>query len=252
MLPIHRTPAIDPRRQAAIDAIAASVGGGPGRTSSQTTLQGQFDQLWPDHSGAMFDFLTRGSRLASRRLADDSSIYSISPVSGWLEPLYFKGSKGASGTPAWTDSGFGLSMGLEQTTRLGNLGVSFAWVGGNVHDGTWHTLKANSYELGGFWRVSKGPFYAFAKLAADRVTAGSTRVFSGTVGGSALSYTATGRWSGWAVTSSGGASYKLDVPGHLSLKRWRSSNMPGCTRTPIRREMPQRSRWLSMPGTASR
>jgi hypothetical protein len=188
------------------------------QASDIAALQGQFNTLLPDHGGGVFDFVTRGSRLAARHLTDDTAMYDISDVAGWIEPLYFKGSKYTTGTAAWTNNGFGLSAGLERKTGVGNVGVSLAYIGGKVHDGSWQDVKVSTFEFGAFWRVSKGPIYAFAKLAANHLTAKSTRTFTGAVNGGALNYVANGRWKGWAVTGNAGASYKLVLPGNFTLK----------------------------------
>ena len=188
------------------------------QVSSVSALQSQMNTLLPDHAGGTFDFVTRGSRLASRHLTDNTSIYDISDVGGWLEPIYFKGSKDATGTAPWTDDGFGLSFGLERKLGAGRIGVSFAWLSGHVDDGSWQSIKASSYELGAFWRISRGPFYAFAKVSADRVSFDSVRTFTGAVNSTALTYATDGHWAGLALTGTGGASYKLALPGHFSLK----------------------------------
>ncbi len=208
----------------AYDAIYANAGNNATLASSllqagsASALQGQFNRLLPDHAGGVFDFVTRGARLATRHLADDSSLFSVSDVGGWLEPIYFRGSKDTTGTAGWRNSAFGLSGGLERKTDLGYVGLSLAWYSGKVHDESWQDIKANAYQIGAFWRVSKGPLYAFAKLAANRVTANSVRTFTGAVSGSTLTYQTGGNWSGWALTGDAGASYKLALPGNFSLK----------------------------------
>ena len=200
------------------------------------TLQGQFNTLLPDHAGGVFDFMTRGSRLVTRHVTDDSSLYNVSDVGGWLEPVYFKGSKYATGTAAWHSDGFGISGGLERKAGIGNIGVSLSYIGGKVHDGTWEDVKVNTFEVGAFWRVSKGPIYAFAKVAADHVSAKSVRTFTGAINGFALNYVADGSWKGWGFTGNAGASYKLDLPGNFTLKpmailEYASLNEKGYTET---------------------
>ncbi|MES2493366.1 MAG: autotransporter outer membrane beta-barrel domain-containing protein [Pseudomonadota bacterium] len=199
------------RLDAALSASLLQVG-------TAGALQAQFDQLLPDHAGGVFDFVTRGSRLATRHLTDDSAMYDVSDVGGWLEPIYFKADKYRTGTADWDNHGIGLSAGLEKKTGIGNVGISLAYFTGKVNDGSWQSIKAKTLEFGAFWRISAGPVYAFAKLAADRVSFNSTRTFSGAANGTAVSYAATGHWTGWAVTGHGGASYKLDLPGNFSLK----------------------------------
>lgn len=188
------------------------------QVGSVGALQGQFNTLLPDHAGGVFDFVTRGSRLAARHVADDSAMYNISDVAGWVEPIYFKATKHATGTAGWDTDGGGLSAGMEKKTGIGNVGVSLAWFTGKIHNGSWQTVKATNFELGAFWRISQGPLYAFARLSASRVALKSIRTFSGAADGALLNYTANGRWNGWAMSGSAGASYKLALPGNFSLK----------------------------------
>lgn len=199
-------------------ALNATLGTSLLQAADVAALQGQFDRLLPDHGGGVFDFVTRGSRLATRHLTDDSALYDISDVGGWLEPIYFKGSKYATGTAAWDTNGFGLSAGIEKKLGIGNVGLSLAYFTGKVNDGSWQQVKAKAFEVGAFWRVSKGPFYAFAKIGGNRLMAKSTRTFTGAVNGAPLSYVASGKWNGWAISGNAGASYKLDLPGNFSLK----------------------------------
>lgn len=181
-------------------------------------LQSQMNGLLPDHAGGVFDFATRASRLATRHITDDSSLFDISDVGAWLEPVMFHASKHATGTAGWTSRGVGLSGGMERKTGMGNVGLSGSWVSGTIHNGTTEAIKANNYELAAFWRLSQGPFYAFAKLAADRISLSSTRTFTGAVSNTAVTYTANGKWAGWGVSATAGASYKVQLPGNFSLK----------------------------------
>jgi hypothetical protein len=182
------------------------------------TLQAQMDALLPDSAGATFDFVSRADRMVTRHLTDNSSIYDISNIGGWIEPVYFRGSKDATGTSAYTLDGYGLSLGLERKVGASRVGISLAWISGKLHDGNTEDISATSYEVGAFWRLSKGPFYAFAKAAANRVSFNSTRTFTGEVDLAALTYTATGHWAGWAVSGSAGVSYQFDLTSTLNLK----------------------------------
>ncbi|MCW1383126.1 autotransporter outer membrane beta-barrel domain-containing protein [Novosphingobium sp. KCTC 2891] len=183
------------------------------------TLQSQFSQLLPVFNGGTFDLVTRGSRLAARHVADDSSIFTISDVGGWLEPIYFRGTEKADATGAgFKTDGYGLSFGMERRTGIGNIGASFLYFSGNAKTGDAQTVKGNSYELGAFWRLAKGPLYAYARAGVGKTSFTSTRTFAGTADSTAFTYTAAGSWKGWTVSGTGGLSYKVDVGGGFSLK----------------------------------
>jgi hypothetical protein len=201
------------------DAVGnTSLGSSLLQVADVAGLQAQMDTLLPDHAGAVFDFATRASRIASRHITDDSSIYDISDVGAWIEPILFTSAKAATGTAAWSSHGFGLSGGMERKLTLGQAGISGMWTSGTIHSGTANDIKANVYELGAFWRLSEGPLYTWAKLAADRISLKSTRTFTGALSGTALTYSAAGAWAGWGLSGSAGASYKLALPGNFSLK----------------------------------
>lgn len=181
-------------------------------------LKGQFDQLLPDHAGGVFDVVTRGARLATRHLTDDDSLFDITDLGGWLEPFLFRGSKDASETAGFKTSGWGISSGLERVTTLGNIGLSFAYIAGDVTTGDWQTVKVSDLEVGAFWRFGDGPFYAFAKLAGGYVSASSSRSFTGRVDGSDFAYGTASDWKGWTASGTAGASYSLGIGGNFRLK----------------------------------
>lgn len=182
------------------------------------TLQTQFNQLLPDYAGGTFDLVTRGSRLAARHIDDDSSIFTISDVGGWIEPIYFRG-EGERGTDAaYKTSGGGISIGMEKRTGIGNVGLSFLYVKGDAKTGEFQKVKASDYELGAFWRVAKGPFYAWARAGVGRTKFTSERSFAGTADGTAIGYAAAGKWNGTLITGTGGVSYALEFGDHFKLK----------------------------------
>lgn len=198
--------------------LNTSLGSSLLQVADVATLQGQMDQLLPDHAGGVFDYVTRASRLAARHITDDSSLFSVSPVDGWLEPIYFHGGKDATGTAAYTDHGFGLTGGMERRTGIGYIGGSFTWVTGKILDGTWQDIKANSFEGAAHWRMSSGPLYAYARLSVGHGTFSSTRTFTGAVDDATLTYSTAGRWSGWWLSGTGGVSYKVPLGSSFSLK----------------------------------
>ncbi len=188
------------------------------QVADTATLQSQFNQLMPDYAGGVFDFVTRGSRLAAQHVQDDSSLFTISNVGGWFEPIYFHGGKKTTGTAGFSDHGFGLSGGLERVTGIGNVGLSITWFSGKVNTSSYQSVKTSNLEVGGFWRMAKGPFYAFARVGASRVSATSARTFTGAVDSTSFTYSAAGKWKGWMITGSGGASYGFDVGGNFQLR----------------------------------
>ncbi|WP_454796644.1 autotransporter outer membrane beta-barrel domain-containing protein [Novosphingobium lindaniclasticum] len=183
------------------------------------TLQTQVSALLPDHSGGVFDAVTHGDRMAARHLSDESSMFSISDIGGWFEPVYWRTSKDAGSTAGYKASGWGLSSGVERRTSLGYFGVSYAWLQGSVTDnGGTGNLDVGQHDLGLFWRNAKGPFMAWARIGASRISVDSTRTFTGTIDDTDFTYAADGKWSGWLFSGLAGASYRFDMSRRFNLK----------------------------------
>ncbi|WP_054436581.1 autotransporter outer membrane beta-barrel domain-containing protein [Novosphingobium sp. ST904] len=183
------------------------------------TLQTQVSALLPDHSGGVFDAVTHGDRMAARHLSDQSSMFSISDIGGWFEPVYWRTSKDAGSTAGYKASGSGLSSGVERRTSLGYFGVSYAWLQGSVTDnGGTGNLDVGQHDLGLFWRNAKGPFMAWARIGASRISVDSTRTFTGTIDDTDFTYAADGKWSGWLFSGLAGASYRFDMSRRFNLK----------------------------------
>ena len=210
---------------AAYDAILDTAGD---YTALQTSLlqvadtaalQSQFSQLLPVFNGGAFDLVTRASRLAAQHVSDDSSIFTISDFGGWLQPIYFRGTRqeDASGAGFKTD-GFGLSAGLERRFGFGNVGLSFLYFSGNAKTGDYQKVKGTSYEAGLHWRLASGPFYAYARGAFAKTNFKSTRNFTGTISGNDFSYAAAGKWNGWLASATGGLSYQVGLGDGFSIK----------------------------------
>ncbi|WP_225205462.1 autotransporter outer membrane beta-barrel domain-containing protein [Novosphingobium huizhouense] len=189
------------------------------QVADTAALQSQFSQLLPVFNGGAFDLVTRASRLASQHVSDDSSIFTISDFGGWLEPIYFRGTRqaDASGAGFKTD-GFGISAGLERRFGFGNVGASFLYFSGNAKTGDYQKVKGSSYEFGLHWRLASGPFYAYARGSFAKTNFKSTRNFTGTVSGSDFGYAAAGKWNGNLASASGGVSYQLGFGSGFSLK----------------------------------
>jgi hypothetical protein len=214
------------RSQAA--AYSAILAAAPADTSveaslleveDQATLATQFNGLLPDHAGGTFDLLTRGSRLATRHLTNNNTLFDISDFGGWFEVLKWHGSKDATDTAGYSNNGWGLSGGWERKTGIGNLGLSFAWLSGtNENAASSASVKANAYEFGAFWRLNSGPFYAFARVGFTLSSFEGSRTFTGTVSDTDFTRTATADWKGRLYSGTAGISYQVEVGDRISFK----------------------------------
>jgi len=188
------------------------------QAADTTTLQTQFNQMLPDYAGGSLDLLTRGTRLAARRIDDDSSWFTISGAGAWMEPIYFRGKKKAGTTQGYSNSGGGLSLGFEKALGFGHVGASFTYFTGSSTTDATQKVKVSDIELAGFWRLASGPFYAYARVGYGRPSFTSTRTFTGTIDSQSFSYAASGRWKGTLISGAGGVSYAVPIGDHFKIK----------------------------------
>lgn len=182
------------------------------------SLVEQIDGLLPDYAGGAFDFMTRASRLASRRLADDGTSFEYYYVDGWIEPLYFRGSKNADDSAGFNTSAIGISGGLERDIGLGHLGLSISYLTGSISNGDLQDISAGNTELAGYWRLQSGGLKAFARVSGSRASFSSTRTFSGTIDDTDFSYETVGDWDAWMVSAMVGTSYDIEVGTQFSIR----------------------------------
>jgi len=214
------------RNQAAAYAAILAAAPGDGNVEKDLlgvtdgdTLSTRFNSLLPDYAGGNFDLLTRGSRLATRHLTNSNTMFDISHVGGWFEALKWGGGKDETESAGFTTSGWGFSGGLERVTGIGNVGLSFSWMNGsNKNDALGNEVKANAYEFGAFWRIRKGPFYAFARAAYTLASFDGTRNYNGVADDTAFVNTATADWDGQMYSGTAGVSYMADVSDRISFK----------------------------------
>jgi hypothetical protein len=185
------------------------------------TLQTQFDQLLPDHGGGVFDTVTRASRLTAQHMMDSDSIFDIedSKVAAWFEPVAWRASKDTTETQSYKVSGWGLSGGLERITSIGRFGLSYAWLKSKIDDnGGTGKLNATQQEIGVSWRLAEGPFYAFARGSAARVSVSSARTFDSATADTDFTYSNTADWKGWLYSATAGASYDFALADRIKLR----------------------------------
>jgi hypothetical protein len=190
------------------------------------TLRGRFNEMLPNYSGGTFDVVSRATRLANKHFDDDTTMFSISDSSAWLEPIVFSGTRAFGDTAGFKTTGGGLSAGYEKVTPVGNVGFQLAWLTGDAKAGTYQSVKASAFELGLFWRKSSGPLYIWAGGNLGRESFNSTRTFYGTYTTSTPSavtttnftYSAAGHWAGWSAALTAGASYTVPLGDHFSLR----------------------------------
>lgn len=187
------------------------------------TLQAQVAQMLPDHAGGLFDTVTRSTRLVSRHIMDTDSIFDVTETGGmamWLEPVFWRSNRDATGTNGYKSNGWGMSGGAEWLTDIGYVGASYAWLGGKVeNNGGTQAIDTTQHDLGAFWRTGReGPLYAYARLGAAYTSFSSERTVTGTTSDTEFSYASLADWKGWLFSGMGGVSYRIEPTKHLTIR----------------------------------
>jgi hypothetical protein len=175
-------------------------------------IKDTLQQLLPDHAGGAFETATKGSRLAGQILSDPR------PLSGlWLEQVAWGSTKSIGDTSSYDLTGWGANVGYDVPLGdFASVGLTAAYLWGK--DGVRsNELISNHYEGGVYIRGGSGPFHAWARATIGTINFDSTRNFSSTVNGAAVSRTAKGSWKGTLYSGTAGLSYEVRT-GRLTIR----------------------------------
>lgn len=201
----------------AYDAIYAAlsndkdVAGSFLNITDASAFQTAIRQMLPDHAGGTFEAVTSGSRALGRMLTDGGAPFQDEGHWGyWIQQVAFGRSKSFGDSASYSVNGWGLGAGGEYKTKLGNFGLSGAYIHGNDDDnGTDNTVSSEQYELAAYWRAEWGGLRPFARVSGARINFSSTRQFDGTdTDDETVTKTANGKWNGTLYSATGGASYE--------------------------------------------
>ena len=195
-------------------AVIAKDPGLEGALLAQTTQAGTinlYNQLLPNHSGALFNAIAASVSAFGRPLDDRQD-----PVGGgfWMQEtnagLFSDARTNDPGYKAWS---FGAVAGYEiPRTPLGILGVTFGASTNEVYPDDRDSaadLHANLVDAGLYWRTTRGGFSANARVGVDYARISSDRVIE-VLGGDGLAVTrsANGSWSAIGFNARGTVSYE--------------------------------------------
>ena len=195
-------------------AVLSQDTGLEGALLSQTTQAGTislYNQLLPNHSGALFEALATSVEAFAKPLDDRQD-----PHGGgfWMQEtnsgLFADGRDNDPGYKAWS---FGAVAGYEvPRTPLGILGVTFGASTNEIYPDSTDAaadLHANLVDAGVYWRMNKGGFSANARVGLDYARISSDRVIEVLGGdGLAVSRSANGNWSAYGFNAHAMASYE--------------------------------------------
>lgn len=197
----------------------ADVGGVFLGLNSEGGFKSSLRQLMPDHAGGVFDAVTQGSRSTARFLADPTAPFDDHGRWGWfLQQVAWGNTKKIGDTARFKTTGWGVSGGAEIITGMGSFGLSLAFLDSDVKDGERRNLvDIQQYELGGYWRLTRGGFRAYARASAAMLDLDSRRAFDGDAGGKAVQRAATASRDGQLYSAALGGSYELNL-GRFSVR----------------------------------
>ena len=203
----------------AYDAIFAALDNDSGIGSvflgiaDSATLRAEVGQMLPDHAGGAFETVTMASRTTARFLADPNA--PVADLGGgwglWLQQVAWGTSKNLGDTAAYDVNGWGANGALERRTGLGSFGLSLAYLAGQDANGeNDNEVRADQFELAGYWRIQAGGLHAYARASAARINFDSVRAFSGIdLSGNEVDRTSEANWHGWLYSAAAGLSYEL-------------------------------------------
>ncbi len=187
-------------------------------------LQTQVEQFLPDHAGGIFEFASRSSRTVTRHIMDNESLYeNVSDYSIWFQPIFWRNTKQATETSDYEVRAFGLSAGFERWSKLGFLGLSYSYVDGSIDNNieeneARNEVDATQHEFSGFWRLNKGPLYAFARASGAFLSISGTRTFEGTANDNDIGTIANAEWDALLASATAGVTYDLKAGKRLTLR----------------------------------
>lgn len=185
--------------------------------STRAGLLRAYNQMLPNHSGAVFEVVAASADATGRAISDRQG---AEAGGAWLQETSVLAQRdGNDDDPGYKATGFNLVGGMERGAGgLGILGATFGLGSMEVKDdgaSAAETLSVNRVEAGGYWRYVAGRLVLNARLTGSYINADSHRAIFIYDDSDALiaKKVADGSWSGWAVNGGVAASYEGRIGG---------------------------------------
>ena len=180
--------------------------------TDRTGVLGVYNQLLPEHSGAIFHALTTASDATGRAIDERQG----EGGGAWVQEINYRlEGDGGVDVPGYYAWGFGLVGAFErEVSAAGIVGLTLGLSTNQIEN---DAVSANSnltttlLEGGAYWRGTWGGFSANARAAGSYMRAKSLRVV--TISNTAGSFTgqSEGRWSGFAGVARVHISYEANI-----------------------------------------
>ena len=182
-------------------------------------FRGQLGQMLPEHEGGVFETVTSGSRALSRYLQDPNAPFQDEGKWGyWVNQAVWGTSKSVGDTASYDVSGWGISLGAEIESDVGNFGGSIGYLSGKDGNGSnANEVSTSQFEGALHWRLRSDGFMANARVSGAPISLKGTRIFRAEAGAEDIEKTMKGKWDATLWSASGSLAYDTRVGG-LTLR----------------------------------
>lgn len=166
-----------------------------------TQFRGQLQQMLPEHEGGVFETVTSGSRALSRFLQDPNAPYQDEGKwHYWINQAAWGTAKGVGQTAGYNVSGWGISLGAEIESGIGNFGGSVAFLNGKDGNSSNDSeVQSTQWEGALHWRLQSDGWLASARVSGAPISLKGTRVFRA----KDIDKTMRGKWDATLLSASG-------------------------------------------------
>jgi hypothetical protein len=168
-------------------------------------FKSQLSQMLPEHEGGVFETVTGGSRALGRYLMDPNAPFQDEGKWGyWINQAVWGTSKSIGDTAGYDVSGWGVSLGAEFKTDMGNFGGSVAFLSGKDGNASnANEVSSSQFEGALHWRLRSDGWMANARISGAPISFKGTRLFQADTGAEDINETIRGKWDGTLWSASG-------------------------------------------------
>ncbi|MGH6650863.1 MAG: autotransporter domain-containing protein [Sphingopyxis sp.] len=182
-------------------------------------FKSQLSQMLPEHEGGVFETVTGGSRALGRYLMDPNAPFQDEGKWGyWINQAVWGTSKSIGDTAGYDVSGWGVSLGAEFKTDMGNFGGSIAFLSGKDGNASnANEVSSSQFEGALHWRLRSDGWMANARVSGAPISFKGTRLFQADTGAEDINETMRGKWDGTLWSASGSIAHDSRLGG-LSVR----------------------------------
>lgn len=178
-------------------------------------FKAQLSQMLPEHEGGVFETVTSGSRALARYLTDPNAPFQDEGKWGyWINQAVWGTSKSVGDTAGYDVTGWGVSLGAEIKTDLGNFGGSIGYLSGkDGNKANANEVSSSQFEGALHWRLRSNGILASARISGAPVSFKGTRLFQAEAGADDINETMRANWDGTLWSAAGSVAYDTRLGG---------------------------------------